>query len=557
MKHPIVGAVVAFVLAIGALSVSPVAAAERTKRTAAAPAITAAARDAADRRYWQTATANLRAAAAIALGQAGPLPPPRPLALPVRKSITSLTAPQLASLRKGIVQMIAWNSAPRGSANFKRSLTYWANIHSFIGPNETSPIVCSRKSGLSYPGMSGLSIQTPTTPDENATWCTCQHGTIQFLTWHRMYLYYFEQVLQAASGDATLRLPFWDYETNGRIPDSYRLATYVNASGATVNNPLYVANRQAQLANGTQALDPSVTSTSNAMSKVSYTPFNSALEQTPHGAVHCATGVASCPSGYMGYVPTAGNDPIFYSHHANIDRLYECWLRVAPATRLPSNPGQLAQQFSFIDGSGTLVTRKVGDMLTLAQLGYGYAPGGGCPPKLLSANKLFKAKSVQSIPLSGPIMLQRGTTTVPLQIAPAARLSLSATNSQKNKAAGGRATLVLSGLAFDEIPTTLYKVYLQGSGGKRALVGVINFFNATAPHHDMPGMAGHDMASMAEANDTSFDVTDALATLGAGTDATLVIEPSTGVTGAAPALAAERISPKANVRFASARIELE
>ena len=552
MKHPIVSAFVTFLLAMGAVFAAPADAAGR-----AMAGTDAARHDAADRRYWQQATANLRADAAIALDQAGAPPPPPPTAAPLRKSITSLTATEVASLRKGIAQMIAWNSAPRGSANFKRSLSYWANIHSFIGPNEKPPIVCSRKSGLSYPGMSGLSIQTPTTPDETATWCTCQHGTIQFLTWHRMYLYYFEQVLQAAAGDASLRLPVWDYETNGKIPDAYRLATYVDGSGATVGNPLYVANRQAQLANGTQALDPAVTSTSNAMSKAAYVPFNSALEQTPHGAVHCATGVASCPSGYMGYVPTAGNDPIFYSHHANIDRLYECWLSVAPATRLPSDPSQLAQQFSFIDGSGTLVTRKVGDMLTLAQLGYRYAPGGGCPPKLLAANKLFKAKSVRSISLSGPISLKRGTTTVPLQIAPAAQLSLSATNSQKNKAAGGRATLVLSGLAFDEIPTTLYKVYLQGSGGKRALVGVINFFNATAPHHDMPGMAGHEMAGMAEPSETSFDVTDALATLGAGANATLVIEPSTGVTGAAPALAAERISPKANVRFASARIELE
>ncbi|WP_404372079.1 tyrosinase family protein [Sphingomonas sp. MMS24-J45] len=532
MNHSLLGAFAALLSAIVTFGAAPAQAAERA---AVRPHDAHDAAHVAEQRYWQHATANLRSAAASALGGGAAQMPVSPPVVGLRKSITNLSPTEIASLRKGFAQMIAWNSAPRGSANFKRSLVYWANIHSFIGPNDTPPIVCSRKAGLNYPGMSGLSIQTPSTPDENATWCTCQHGTIQFLTWHRMYLYYFEQVLQAASGDPNLRLPFWDYETNGRIPDVYRLASYIDAGGASVANPLYVASRQAQLANGTQALDPAVTSTSNAMSKTSYNPFNSALEQTPHGAVHCATGVASCPSGYMGYVPTAGNDPIFYSHHANIDRLYECWLRVAPSARLPNDPGQLAQQFSFTDGSGALVTRKVGDMLTLAQLNYRYAAGGGCPPVLFKPTGLLQVKPMRAIPLSGPVILNRGATSVPLTLAPAARTALFATKSAQNKSATvpRRATLVLSGLAYDEIPATLYKVYLQGKNGKRTLVGVINFFNATAPHHDMDGMAGHDMAAMVadKPNETSFDVTDALSTIGVAGDASLVIEPSSGVTG--------------------------
>lgn len=106
--------------------------------------------------------------------------------LPERKSVTALTASEVTSLRNGIAQMIAWNTAPRGSAEFKRSLTYWANIHSYIGKP------CSNPLALNYPGMSGLTVQGATTDDEKATWCTCQHGTDQFLTWHRMYLYYFE-----------------------------------------------------------------------------------------------------------------------------------------------------------------------------------------------------------------------------------------------------------------------------------------------------------------------------------------------------------------------------
>jgi hypothetical protein len=482
-----------------------------------------------ERLIWAFATAQLQTVAADALGTTvGGLPPPPPPPLnTIRQSITALSPAHLASLRRGIAQMIAWNSAPQGSANFKRSLRYWANMHAYIGSG------CSPNSGLSYPGMSGLSLQSKATPDEIATWCTCQHGTIQFLTWHRMYLFYFEKVLQAAAGDPSLRLPFWDYETDGHMPPAYRSPTYVD-NGVTKPNPLYISNRQAQLNAGTAALSSSVTSTAGAMPASTYNPFNSAIEQTPHGAVHCATGVASCPSGYMGYVPSAGNDPIFYSHHANIDRLYECWLRVNQAARLPNNAAQLAAHFNFIDGGGTLVSPMVGNMLTTAQLGYHYAGGGGCPLIIkLPPIHILLETPYHVYPLIGPTILERGTTVVPLKLAPATRKSLLAAPAPK----GGtlRSMLVIDGIAYDEPPGVLYNVY-------------VNFFNDTAPRHD-------NMAGMADSASRTFDATDALAALGATGDASLVLEPTTGLTGGTALKAAQQISPRARVRFSAARIE--
>ncbi|TPG56053.1 tyrosinase family protein [Sphingomonas glacialis] len=461
-----------------------------------------------------------------------------------RPSVLSLTAAQLASLRRGVAQMKAWNSEPHGSANFRRSWIYWANMHSYFGTG------CAAVSGLSAAGMSGLTAQSKSNADEQATWCTCQHGTIQFLTWHRMYLYYFEKVLQAAAGDANLRLPFWDYESNAQMPAAYRDQTYVNSMGQTVANPLYIPNRQPQLNAGTSSLSASVVSTSNAMAQTSYSPFNSALEGTPHGAVHCAVGVANCPTGYMGAVPAAGNDPIFYTHHTNIDRLYECWLRVSPTTRLPTNAAQLATIFNFIDGSGALVQSKVADMLTVAQLGYHYAAGGGCPVTRSAGftAALERETPVRTIPLLGPTALKRGTTVVPLTTAPQTRSLLLGAVSDGGSAAT-RLRLVIDGLTYDEAPQVLYEVYLQDSAGKRALLGVINFFNQSAPHMEHDGMA---MA--APANETVFDATAALAALGTGATA-LVLEPSSGVSGGTVAAASQRISARANVRFSAARIE--
>jgi Common central domain of tyrosinase/Polyphenol oxidase middle domain len=464
-----------------------------------------------------------------------PLPGSKGSTAPQRKSITQLNATELASLRRGFTQMIAWNTAPRGSANYRRSLQYWANMHSFMGGN------CSPASGLNNPGMSGLTTHSASNPDEVATWCKCAHGTLQFLTWHRMYLYYFEQVLQQAAGDTSLRLPFFDYETNGQLPLSYR-------EGTMASNPLRVDNRLTALNNGSGSLSSSVTSTAVAMGTSSYSPFNQALEQTPHGSVHCAIGVASCPSGYMGYVPSAGNDPIFYSHHANIDRLYECWLQVAPAARLPNNAAQLNTTFTFIDGSGNTVTRKVADMVTTAQLGYSYAAGGGCPgPGFAAAAITETVAKVQKFQLQGETSLKRGATEVPLRLAP--ELKRLMPESPAADTPMPRSMLVIDGLVFDEPPRVLYEVYLQRPGGKRALVGVINFFNRFShPEGHTPDAA---------ADRVVLDATEALRTLGSADDAVLVFEPTTGLSESTVGKAAENISEKANVRFKAVWVEVE
>src|SRR5262249_10216763 len=197
-----------------------------------------------------------------------------------RKSITDLTAAELMSLRRGVAQMMSRNNAPRGSADFRRSWVYWANMHRHFGADCSGAITGS--------GMAGVQTFTASNPDETATWCKCAHGTNQFLTWHRMYLWYFERVLQQAAGDPSLRLPFWDYESNGTLPAAYRDATYVNENNQTVPNPLRVNARQAGLNNGTVPLSPAVTSTAGAMSATTFNAFSGPLEDTPHGAVHCA-----------------------------------------------------------------------------------------------------------------------------------------------------------------------------------------------------------------------------------------------------------------------------
>ena len=132
--------------------------------------------------------------------------------------------------------------------------------------------------------------------------------------------------------------------------------------------------------------------------------------------------------------------------------------------------------------------------------------------------------------LAGPTILKEGRTVVALR------------TSRDLAPPGARAELVIDGLAYDAAPGTLYEVSLQGRGGRRAPLGIINFFNLTAPLRGGAPAAG--------ASSRSFDATDALRRIG-GQPIAIVFEPSAGVTG--PGVRA-MVNPGARVRFQSVTI---
>jgi hypothetical protein len=455
-----------------------------------------------------------------------------------RKSVTDLSATELMSLRRGVAVMMARNSAPPGSADYLRSWIYWANMHLHFGDDCAGPITGS--------GMAGVQLFTASTTDETATWCRCEHGTLQFLTWHRMYLWYFERVLQQAAGDATLRLPYWDYESDGHLPAMYRDATYVDQSGATAPNPLHVDARQRGLNNGTSSLSSGVTSTDAAMGDTDFNSFSGDLENTPHGAVHCGMVTGSCPNGLMGSVPVAALDPIFYAHHTNIDRLYECWLNVDAPNRLPNDSAQLATMFTFVDADGSTPQRRVGDMLTTTQLGYSYGSGGGCPAALRTAATMIAAGAAETLAVAGPSQISGASTTVPLTVREGLAPRL-------GTAAPGRTYLTIEGVQYDKAPGGLYDVFLKGAAGRREHVGVINFFNLVPAGSD--GHATHRGHGATSAN-FRFDVTDAIRrlNLSSGAQPSLVFEPTNGLAGSTAEAIAPQMNAEANVRFESARL---
>jgi hypothetical protein len=268
-------------------------------------------------------------------------------------------------------------------------------------------------------------------------WSTCQHGSFFFLAWHRMYLYYFEKILQAAVRQAignpsyVFGLPFWNYG----IPAN-RVLPLPLRSPANNTNPLYVAQRTSNCNSGAQCVSAADASDTVAMGLIPFcscsggscapcttgisstqsfgggfipAPNHSAnvpgaLEIWPHAQVHNAVGGNT---GWMSYFECAARDPVFWLHHANIDRLWQVWLNKLGGRKNPiSNTTWAKQTFTFFDENKQPVNLTGCQILNMAtQLNYKYegvavsniqlcaaavapeaAPPPAAPPKTLAAS---------------------------------------------------------------------------------------------------------------------------------------------------------------------------
>jgi tyrosinase len=147
----------------------------------------------------------------------------------------------------------------------------------------------------------------------------CPHSLPYFFAWHRGYLYYFERQLRTVSGDTKLVLPYWDYYTNPALP-----AEFTNSSSS---NPLYIKRVNT---NVRQALTMApFSSTLINFPRGSAYAFEPSFEDAPHNPIHDIIGswMADLQS------PT---DPIFWLHHANVDRMWVAWVNAGGGRKMPA-----------------------------------------------------------------------------------------------------------------------------------------------------------------------------------------------------------------------------
>ena len=244
----------------------------------------------------------------------------------LRKNAANLSAPELAALRDAYKKMQALTD--------NRGYAYHAGIHGY------------------------------------AQWLCWHHGRVRsgtnpvavelFLPWHRAYLLVFEHA--ARDRNPAAAIPWWDWtstqsHTSG-IPASFGVATVGGSA-----NPLRASripppfNRATRRASASPAALPTSTQVSSAVGLTSFVDFSRQLENI-HDGVHGWVG------GDMGSIATAAYDPIFWSHHCMIDRLWYLWQLRNGVNNIPQ---------SYLDLALAPFPLRVRDVLNINSLGYEYA----------------------------------------------------------------------------------------------------------------------------------------------------------------------------------------
>ncbi|MBI3819446.1 MAG: tyrosinase family protein [Planctomycetes bacterium] len=176
-------------------------------------------------------------------------------------------------------------------------------------------------------------------------------GTQRFLSWHRAYLLHFEKKLHAIDSNAFI--PYWDWTKHKAVP------AWMNAFTPTVKIPgtgAVIVKRNTSI--------PAIINISSIMALTNYTDFTDQLENGPHGEVHMEVGVVNGHAEAMAKIMVSPSDPIFWMHHAQIDRIWSQW-----QTNHPSENPTLAGSDAVMDPWSETATQ----LKSIAALHYSYA----------------------------------------------------------------------------------------------------------------------------------------------------------------------------------------
>jgi hypothetical protein len=199
--------------------------------------------------------------------------------------------------------------------------------------------------------------------DDNAG--TDIHHNFYFLPWHRAFLFFHERLLQQSLGE-DFRLFVYDWENPGGqdLPRYYAQLPVIGSQC----HPLRYGDGSSSM--------PAVTHC-----QVQAWLIDDSMDKFAGGRVRAdSIGAASGPHGYihsylgnlMGGMDTAAADPVFWAHHANVDRYWDHWARKYSGTDAYRSYWPKGN-FYFYD-CGKLVYISMDYLMHAASLGYSNAP---------------------------------------------------------------------------------------------------------------------------------------------------------------------------------------
>lgn len=383
------------------------------------------------------------------------------------------------------------------------------------------------------------SNQDTSSPDSWGYWANvhhqyCPHGKPYFLAWHRGLLYRFEGHLRKVSGDPSLVLPYWNYYDKPQVPPQFLDDTL----------PLYRNGRTGDDVTGALSLDP-FSDTILHFQRGKTDSFEVALETQPHNPVHNLVG------GIMASISYSPWDPLFWVHHANIDRLWVAWISAGGGRRQPA-ASNTYWNTSLPYGDAVKAVPGTWTTNTTSYLGYQYddvamptsLPSGSAMTAASTSTSAFslaanttpiRPTASVSAPLgaSRPLALDHDSTSVdvPLSANDASRVRSTMLARATGDASSGPMRVVLDGVRLTSLGKQggyFYKVFLnlpQQAGAqlpeRSYLLGTLGAFEisvaqmkASMGKNAMSMHGAHAMAGMGATDDVDarleFPISDAL-----------------------------------------------
>jgi len=187
----------------------------------------------------------------------------------------------------------------------------------------------------------------------------------------------------------------------------------------------------------------------------------------------------------MGDPHTAAQDPIFWLHHANIDRLWNHWLQQGQGRADPTDSAWLNTTFTFYDEAGHAVYLTGAEVVdTVGQLNYRYDDDPGLQMAQINPQILAEAGVVR-----GEARIALGSVPVRVRV-PLTELARGALGNLSREPAR-KVILRLDDIRTEKPPSFYYAIYLDPPVGQEldshtpGFVGNFSLFSLVP--HRMPG----------------------------------------------------------------------
>ena len=140
-------------------------------------------------------------------------------------------------------------------------------------------------------------------------------GRQRFLPWHRDFLLKFETAMQQI--DPAAFIPYWHWSTDRALPPWLAEINFTVIVPATDMTAPQIVNVIRHLQLDALPSDAQIRHL-ETNTKMNYTQFTAALESY-HNTVHALVG------GSMNDIMISPCDPVFWMHHAEVDRICSIW----------------------------------------------------------------------------------------------------------------------------------------------------------------------------------------------------------------------------------------